>query len=669
MPGARRLAKLRKTQEDYTDFWQSFDLDIRSGPTESGELSVRCPFHEDNTPSLYANVNTGEWHCFACDARGLSPSGGGPKVFVQRWLRETKGEEPDPKEVEEELRTRLGGPKLPSEEEIRHWTGLLRSTPTVKAYLSRRGLPLERLEELGLVDRHRLGFDGRLLTVPVEDANGSLLFVKRLHASELDGKEAKNLVPKGSRPALWPIRDLLESAEGDLVVIAEGEIDALTAMVQGYRAVTSTGGAASRFGEWAPLFRKRRVLIAYDGDEAGRKGAYQLAGTLRPFAAEIKILRMPDGEDVNSLWVKGTAIADLLDRAEIYIQPTQRLITGTELAAIMGEELKRPWIVEGILHPGVLAVLSGNPKTAKTLLVAHLMRAVQEGIPFLGHATHPTWVIYGNYEMSGLDLGQLYMEVFGDDVTKWPLTIYDPERPIHVSRLAMLLREEAAAWGREPGLLVIDSARAAFGLTGDRENNSGDVGAILRDIQWELCRTLGWTVLVIHHNRKDSWGNSPMAMAGSGEWMAAPDILMTWERKGKTRGDFSGKLHIEGRIPELDDIPVDLHRADGKTSIGLKNAKQAQADQNTYKELAGEARELLEHAGGAGIDMTRLASALKVEISELVTIMRQVPGARLFGSKWIIQPGDLRIGHRGREDGEGEKVDGEDDREEDESLW
>jgi 5S rRNA maturation endonuclease (ribonuclease M5) len=34
------------------------------------DFVMLCPFHEDNKPSLYMNVETGQWHCFGCDKAG-----------------------------------------------------------------------------------------------------------------------------------------------------------------------------------------------------------------------------------------------------------------------------------------------------------------------------------------------------------------------------------------------------------------------------------------------------------------------------------------------------------------------------------------------------------------------------------------------------------------------
>ena len=40
-------------------------------PTKRGmELRLRCPFHEDKTPSLSINAETGKYHCFGCHAKG-----------------------------------------------------------------------------------------------------------------------------------------------------------------------------------------------------------------------------------------------------------------------------------------------------------------------------------------------------------------------------------------------------------------------------------------------------------------------------------------------------------------------------------------------------------------------------------------------------------------------
>ncbi len=36
----------------------------------NGEWQVRCPFHDDNTPSMTVNTKTGMFNCFGCNAQG-----------------------------------------------------------------------------------------------------------------------------------------------------------------------------------------------------------------------------------------------------------------------------------------------------------------------------------------------------------------------------------------------------------------------------------------------------------------------------------------------------------------------------------------------------------------------------------------------------------------------
>jgi len=48
---------------------------LMQGTTEKAskrgiELRLRCPFHEDKTPSLSISAETGKFHCFGCHAKG-----------------------------------------------------------------------------------------------------------------------------------------------------------------------------------------------------------------------------------------------------------------------------------------------------------------------------------------------------------------------------------------------------------------------------------------------------------------------------------------------------------------------------------------------------------------------------------------------------------------------
>ena len=64
------------------------------------------------------------------------------------------------------------------------------------------------------------------------------------------------------------------------IYIMEGELDCLLARQMGLNAVTNTAGASSWKTKWNQYFRGRDVVVCYDGDEAGRKGAANVSSRL-----------------------------------------------------------------------------------------------------------------------------------------------------------------------------------------------------------------------------------------------------------------------------------------------------------------------------------------------------------------------------------------------------
>ena len=88
-------------------------------------------------------------------------------------------------------------------------------------------------------------------------------------------------------------------------MICEGEFDRLALKAQGFRAVTSTGGAQTFRPEWAQeLAGIPHLYICFDRDEAGRLGAEHV-GSLLPTA---QIIELPEevgeGGDVTDFFVR-----------------------------------------------------------------------------------------------------------------------------------------------------------------------------------------------------------------------------------------------------------------------------------------------------------------------------------------------------------------------------
>ena len=95
----------------------------------------------------------------------------------------------------------------------------------------------------------------------------------------------------GPHRGVWNLPGI--AASGGEVILCEALIDALTFWCAGYRNVTAAYGVDGFTEEHLAAFRQhdiRRVLIAYDRDEAGERGATALAERLQ--AAEIECRRV-----------------------------------------------------------------------------------------------------------------------------------------------------------------------------------------------------------------------------------------------------------------------------------------------------------------------------------------------------------------------------------------
>lgn len=90
-------------------------------------------------------------------------------------------------------------------------------------------------------------------------------------------------------------------AAGEWIAVAEGEIDALTLVMAGIPAV-GIAGVEKWQSFWPLIFDDfLRVYLFEDGDAAGEKLGEHME---REINAPVIRLKMPQGEDVNSIYVK-----------------------------------------------------------------------------------------------------------------------------------------------------------------------------------------------------------------------------------------------------------------------------------------------------------------------------------------------------------------------------
>jgi DNA primase len=95
------------------------------------------------------------------------------------------------------------------------------------------------------------------------------------------------------------------TSETSQIIICEGEFDRLVLEANGFKAVTSTGGARAFRKEWGKEFESiPKVYVCFDNDEAGKSGALHV-GRLIPHA---RIAELPDevgdGGDVTDFFIR-----------------------------------------------------------------------------------------------------------------------------------------------------------------------------------------------------------------------------------------------------------------------------------------------------------------------------------------------------------------------------
>jgi DNA primase len=216
---------------------------------------------------------------------------------------------------------------------IAYYHETLKTSPNALEYLESRGL-----KHPDLIDTFKLGYSNRTLGLRLPEKNrkagaeirsrlervgiyrnsghehfsGSLVvpvFDRTGHVREVYGRKTiNNLRPgtpmhlylPGQHAGVWN-ESALEACDGE-VILCEALIDAMTFWVNGFRNVTAAYGVNGFIDEMLEAFKVygiKRVLIAYDRDEAGDKAAKELAERLNYEGIGCFRLQFPKGMDAN----------------------------------------------------------------------------------------------------------------------------------------------------------------------------------------------------------------------------------------------------------------------------------------------------------------------------------------------------------------------------------
>ena len=195
-----------------------------------------------------------------------------------------------------------------------------------------------------------------------------------------------------------------------------------------------------------------------------------------------------------------------------FVAPEVQFESFSELRALPVEP---DWLWEGFLVPGSLTLLASRPFAGKSTLVSGLLKAIEEGSPFLGRQTkRASAVVVSEEDRSALrmradrfGLPELQSEYLsrsnGVLSVPWPV---------------LIAMAAGHAVGAGHSLLVVDTFTGLAGLAHEQENDAGAIAERLRPLQEAAGR--GLAVLFLHHM------NAQGQPRGSTVFRAAADIAV-----------------------------------------------------------------------------------------------------------------------------------------------
>ncbi|MDV3352070.1 AAA family ATPase [Leptothoe sp. LEGE 181152] len=312
------------------------------------------------------------------------------------------------------------------------------------------------------------------------------------------------------------------------------------------------------------------VVIFYDLDEAGRKGADKLSSTL---GRRSKIAQVPTKEQ-NSGPPKGWDISDYLlatapeearrtiklaSKNAIAWEPPpsanalrERLVTNDELMARAADYTD--WLVDDILTADELFLLAASPRAGKSLMAFTLAKDVATGGKFLGRPTSKGAVIYVRCEDSETKTKERELKQgWGEGL---PVYWLDKFKLNEVTELEELVEELGAR------LVVFDTLSRI--RDSSISESSAEMSQLLEPLQ-EMCKRQRCCGLLVHHTGKVNLNNA-------GDIEVFDTIRGSSAIRATCRGtlilaadDRCHRLHVENGWGKLDlQIVLDAHTLNWK---------------------------------------------------------------------------------------------------------
>lgn len=375
---------------------EHFGVEYNTGA--DGKLHAVCPFHNDHDPSLDVfGENLSRFDCKPCGARG------DVFEFIKNFLKLDSF--PAVLKEAETLRKEAIGWVGPTQAAVKTqdldflavvWaeTQLNHDITLLAALLEEKNTPFS---EIWLNEEFQVGVYNSWVVIPYFDSLGELRTLK--HREK--GTKPHSLSGSGAA-----YKDLLYGIWRDTkvkpVLLCAGESDTWSAT---YQVGAEFDVLGIPMGETSPptlgqvnYLADRDVVLAFDGDPAGRRGMQTWAKMLIQEGCNVWTISLADGEDISSTYNLGELLADkrpvmpppvgLLTTPGGYVkeQGQKNLpVSNWTFEAIRELRNSRTSAFEGLIHPGSKpAVVQLSDLASKSRIVGW---ASSQGVAWYGSDT------------------------------------------------------------------------------------------------------------------------------------------------------------------------------------------------------------------------------------------------------------------------------------------
>ena len=510
-------------------------------------------------------------------------------------------------------------------------TAPLRYSDATLGYFRAHAIDAEVAHEVGVRE-----VDGQLVFT-CKAADGSTFERRR----SLNGSgPAKVLQAAGQPLELWWLRG--RPQDGDMALLCEGESDALAALsaldaapVEFLRdlpvaALPGTGFPPDRLVGALSACGVGEVVLALDGDAAGRAYERRAAECLLAAGIRTRVLELPDGMDLAEQLARVEDRSDWLANAVVDAAPAGEPLSergagwlGSAATLLAGPDPgPTPFLVDQLLVDGAIAAIQGSHKVGKTWLLLEIAVAIVTGRPVLGHYAIPNpgpvmlvleesgetalhrrlAALARGYNLRGEDLAGLH---------------YAANRRVRLDEEGWHERLVERALALRPRAIFLDPLVRVKGAGVD-ENAQREMAPVLdflRDLRDRASALVGFT----HHTGHE------------GRWLrGSSDLEAYWESKLTLSRDVGGVLelraeHREAESGERARYRLSFHQPSRSMRLSPLDdpaPPQAAPDEVLEYVLAHPGATLAEVASGARRRKERTRSRL-LELERAGTVYRE----------------------------------------------